>query len=70
MKILQILTSCFFNDNTFFICYLAYLFALNHNLAMEIAARETDTDLVLDDLGWKLGVMKRPGQAMPKYVDA
>ena len=55
--------------NTFFICYLAYLFALNHNLAMQIASRETDTDLVLDDLGWELDVTKRPGLAMPKYVE-
>lgn len=55
--------------NTFFICYLAYLFALNHNLAMQIAARETDTDIVLDDLGWELDVKKRPGLAMPKYVE-
>lgn len=55
--------------NTFFICYLAYLFALNHNLAIEIASKETDTNFVLDDIGWNLDELKRPGHTMPKYVE-
>ncbi|MBR5522914.1 MAG: hypothetical protein IKV82_05575 [Akkermansia sp.] len=55
--------------NTFFICYLAYLFALNHNLAIEIASKKTDTNFVLDDIGWHQDELKYPGHTMPKYVE-
>lgn len=56
--------------DAFFMCYVAYLFTIKHDLAMQIAEKQIPISNVLEDLGWDTNPFKGGiGIRKPAYIE-
>ena len=59
------------NDfDAFYACYVAYLFTIKHDLAMQIAEKQIPISNILEDLGWDTNPFKGGiGIRKPAYIE-
>lgn len=56
--------------DAFFMCYVAYLFTIKHDLAMQIAEKQIPISNILEDLGWDTNPFKGGiGIRKPAYIE-
>ena len=56
--------------SAFFACFIAYLFSLKQDFAMQIAERKASTADILEDLGWDTNPMRGSlGRKKPVYIE-